>query len=492
MRTIIFFLIIILNLSCRAQGINNLWLMGYENISGLPLGGTDFDFTSGTINILHHPRLMNFLRTNAVISDSLGNLLFSSNGVFIANSADDTMLNGSGLNPGYYSVNNGADGLNVSQGTLILPTLSGTSKYYLFHSTFDDYGNTYCSLYLYFSIIDMSLDSGRGEVVQKNSVLLTDSLVPGILTACKHANGRDWWLITHQYNSNLFYKFLITPFGISGPFTQSIGSIRFSELTQSQFSMDGSKYASYEPPWNDLDILSFDRCSGIFYNPVHVDFVDSAYVGGVAFSPNSNLLYVPSTSYLYQFDLTSANIPTTQTTVATWDGYYSPQWPYATTFYLSQLAPDGKIYINCGNSTVDMHVINNPDSLGVACDVCQHCIPLPTFNGYTIPNYPNYFLGRDTGTICDSLTSSTTPLTSVNKFIISPNPTYNRLVITYASAPYIRRLSILDIKGILLKKINLPPWSTIQKIELSDFAQGIYIARLSDDNSSESLLFYKQ
>jgi hypothetical protein len=59
--------------------------------------------------------------------------------------------------------------------------------------------------------------------------------------------------------------------------------------------------------------------------------------------------------------------------VATWDGFEENGF-FATTFYLAQLAPDGKIYINSNNGVSYLHVINNPDSLGLACDVCQHCV----------------------------------------------------------------------------------------------------------------------
>jgi len=474
---VIFFSCLIIN--SFAQGIDNLWLMGYENISGLPLGGTDFNFSGGSINISYHPRLMNFLRTNGVISNSSGNLLFSSNGVFIANANNDTMLNGSELNPSYYSTHNAEDGLNLSQANIVIPFPSDTSKYYLFHVTSDDYGVTYSALNLYYTIVDMSLDSGKGAVTLKNSILLNDSLVPGMLTACKHANGRDWWLISHQYNSNMFYKFLISTYGITGPFTQNIGSIRFSEVTQSQFSKDGRRYVNYEPGWNDLDLFDFDRCSGNFSNLVHIDFQDSAYIGGVAFSPSSNILYVSSTSYVYQFDLTAANVPASQTTVAVWDGFYSPQFPFATTFYLSQLAPDGKIYINCGNSTLDMHVINYPDSLGMACGVCQHCIHLPAFKGFTIPNYPNYFLGSETGTICDSLTSILERKKSVLKLEMFPNPiTSENVTFTYSTLPKTGIILLFNLDGKEVAKYYLPQWSSMQHVKLPKVASGVYLARL--------------
>ncbi|MCX6292390.1 MAG: hypothetical protein NT126_11600, partial [Bacteroidetes bacterium] len=389
---------------CFSQGMNNLWVMGYSSWYGVPFGGTNMDFTGGNLNISYQNRIMYFQETNGIICDRNGNFLFSSNGNFIANSQNDTMVNGSGLNPTSFTAQTPNDslGLPLPQGNLIIPFPGDSMKYYLFHETFDDYGNTYCTLYLYYSVIDMVLDSGRGAVIQKNVILLSDSLVEGRLTACKHANGRDSWLICHQYNTNRYYKYLISPFGINGPYTQNIGVVR-GIWGQSVFSPDGNKFSYYEPSLGDLDIMNFDRCTGSFSNLIHIAINDSAGIGGVAFSPNSQVLYVSSMNYVYQFDVTSTNVASTKTTVAIYDGYYSPQPPLATVFYLSQLAPDGKIYINCGNSTIDMHVINYPDSLGLSCNLCQHCIHLPTFNAFTIPNHPNYFLGAETGSLCDTV-----------------------------------------------------------------------------------------
>src|SRR5204863_6408028 len=90
---------------------------------------------------------------------------------------------------------------------------------------------------------------------------------------------------------------------------------------------------------------------------------DGQLAGGVTFSPDSKKLYANSVMHIYQFDVTAANIASTQTLVATYDGYYSPNPPYACNFLFSQLAADGKIYLNSTNSVVDLHVINYPDSI---------------------------------------------------------------------------------------------------------------------------------
>ena len=207
------------------QGIDNLWLMGYDCCHPPYFHPMNLDFSTGSLVIDTVQRNMNFRETNGEICDKNGNLLFYSNGFYIANAMNDTMMNGSGINPCYFTTLY-SDGLTIPQANLIIPFPDDSMKYYLFHESSDDYVNTYSAFYLYYSIIDMSLDNGLGAVVQKNTILLNDTLVLGRLTACKHANGRDWWLFSHEFLTGNMYKFLITPQGIQGPFIQNLQTVR--------------------------------------------------------------------------------------------------------------------------------------------------------------------------------------------------------------------------------------------------------------------------
>ncbi|MBL0103914.1 MAG: hypothetical protein IPP51_09245 [Bacteroidetes bacterium] len=209
--------------SSAGQGINNLWLMGYDCCNP-PFSGMNLDFSSGSLVMTPIQRYMNFNCTNGEICDSHGNLLFYSNGIYIANSLDDTMQNGSGLNPGAFTTYRNEYGLSLPQANLIIPFPEDTSKYYLFHETCDDWHQTYSTFYLYYSVIDMSLNNGLGAVVQKNNVLLQDSLVEGRITACKHANGRDWWIFAPRFMNGMMYEYLVTPQGIQGPWLKKYGN----------------------------------------------------------------------------------------------------------------------------------------------------------------------------------------------------------------------------------------------------------------------------
>ncbi len=117
-----------------------------------------------------------------MISNSNNDILFYSNGVYIANALDDTMQNGSGLNPSAYTSSRNSYGLYLPQGNLVIPFPDDSMKYYLFHETLDITISA-TTLYLYYSIIDMTLNGGLGAVTQKNVVLINDSLNPGRLTA---------------------------------------------------------------------------------------------------------------------------------------------------------------------------------------------------------------------------------------------------------------------------------------------------------------------
>lgn len=62
--------------NAKPQGLNNLWLGGYEHISGPPWGGSDIEFSSGAAVISSAPdRVISLKHTAANISDAGGGLL---------------------------------------------------------------------------------------------------------------------------------------------------------------------------------------------------------------------------------------------------------------------------------------------------------------------------------------------------------------------------------------------------------------------------------
>ena len=57
--------------------------------------------------------------------------------------------------------------------------------------------------------IDMTLDGGMGAVISKNNIFSADVFGIG-MGACKHANGRDWWIIAWMIVPDIFTHFYLT------------------------------------------------------------------------------------------------------------------------------------------------------------------------------------------------------------------------------------------------------------------------------------------
>jgi hypothetical protein len=120
--------------------------------------------------------------SNASVSDEGGNLLFYSNGCDVKNANHEIMPNGEGLNPGSIYNDNCPDGGYTSDGLIILPSSNDSNKYYIFHQAYEVYNESpyVRTNRLYYSIVDMTLDNGMGDVTTKNQVVLKNTLYTGL------------------------------------------------------------------------------------------------------------------------------------------------------------------------------------------------------------------------------------------------------------------------------------------------------------------------
>ncbi len=490
-RKIFLITILLIPFNCFSQGISNNWLLGYgENFPYGPFGGTTIDFYSGYADTMRTHRLMNIFDVNASISDSAGNLLFYTNGLYIANANNDTMLNGSGLNPSAYANSSSPYGLRIPQGALILQKPGSPNLYYIFHETLYYLPQLYVyyePLEIYYTIVDMNLDGGLGGVIFKNVTMLADTLNSGGITACKHANGRDWWIIFHRYNATMYYKYLFKAAGsvIQGPFTQNIGSsINSNWIWQSCFSPDGKKFATITGR-DTLDVFSFDRCTGMLYLLESISIPDNPFARGLAFSPNSKYLYVSSTSFVYQFNTDTVNINASKIIVGLYDGYADPSIPFNSGFYLAQLANDGKIYLCTTGSCNWMHVINHPNDAGLSCGFAQHNFLLPTTNASSVPNFPNYFLGAESGSICDSLITNIKPHVEYNMRVY-PNPADNVVYLKMNSSCELTNISLFNIIGQEFNPGCTRIDDSLIRINTTSMSNGIYLLRVKTSDGIRS------
>ena len=123
----------------------------------------------------------------ASISDSAGNLLFYTDGMTVWDNTHHVMPNGTGL----------AGQQTSSQGALIVPKIGDSQRFYLFTI---DVPNT--TRGLSYSIINLALNNGKGDVETKNIFL--HQPVCEKMTAIRHCNGRDFWIVTHEWRSDAY------------------------------------------------------------------------------------------------------------------------------------------------------------------------------------------------------------------------------------------------------------------------------------------------
>ncbi len=452
------------------------WVLGYDTHSSTPEGeGILIKFTESAVTVDFLEKDMNMRTDNGTMSDAEGNLLFYTNGCYIANAEHQVMMNGEGINPGNIHQSYCARGYPMIQGVVILPALENPGLYHMIHHRANN-GNPYFSDILYRTLIDMSLDNGLGGVVDKNVPVLEDSLWSGYLTAVKHANNTDWWIINARGFSDSYYKILLTPEGFEVVDLQAIGipSEIGSAGCQATFSPDGTKYVWYDQR-RQVQVFDFDRSTGQFSNPQQLFIADTIWFGGVAVSPDSRFLYVSNAIYLYQFDLQAADVQASKVVIDTFDGFSSP---FPANFFLMQLGPDCRIYMSTGNGADRLHVIHHPNRKGKACGFKQHAVLLPQSNASTIPNNPNYRLGTPYP-VCDStiqlVTGSVAVLPPAGEVAVYPNPATGSVSVEL-SLPLAGggEWWLHTAAGQAVRQVWLPPGETLQAVPLSGLAPGLY------------------
>ena len=364
-------------------------------------------------NFVMQPSLFQ-MGTSLSMSDANGNYIFSSNGCRIFNRLHQLMENGGGLNPGWVQTE-WCDGNAYTQmnAILSLPMPGNDSVYYVFHLDFQlfefapDYWNDAANN-LYYSIVDMRLGNGLGAVTQKNIPIITDTLTHGALTAVRHANGRDWWILYPEERSNCYYKILLDPQGIHVVGKQCIGVVWEQALTGGcLFTAKGDKYIRSDSD-RGLNIFDFDRCTGMLSNDIHISLApDTFLITGLSISHNDRFVYVTYLLKVYQFDLWASDIAASKTLVGVYDGYWDLN---QADIHNPRLAPDGKIYMTTTGDVKSLHVIHAPNKKGVKCRFENHGISLLKYTSLAMPIFPNYRVGPVDNSSCDTLGLDNHPL----------------------------------------------------------------------------------
>jgi len=369
-------------IAASAQQYDATWVMGYPNAV--------YKFDSSSIYMVDTFPLNNslfYFISSGCMSDKNGNLIYISNGLQINDRNDNLMEGGDQLALAAFDTSDG--GYDFAQNPLSLPMPGNDSLYYIFYESYWD-TTFYEDSRLYYGIINMNENNGLGKIISLNNLLIDTLISDGGLSACKHANGTDWWLIKPKCHSNKYFEFLVKANGIiEGPFIQTIGLVSATPDYNAElvFSPAGDKMF-YTNGMQKGGLFDFDRCTGTLSNPRYIWGVQNGAISGgygAAFSPSGRFLYVTVDSFkIYQLDTYSPHIENTRILLFSAD-LDSNQFA---TYY--QLAPNGKIYIEGYGSPTPLSVINYPDSFGFACGLDTFVYDTLPDITLGMPNFPYY------------------------------------------------------------------------------------------------------
>ncbi|MFN8358165.1 MAG: gliding motility-associated C-terminal domain-containing protein [Spirosomataceae bacterium] len=220
---------------------------------------------------------------------------------------------------------------------------------------------------LSYSVVDMRLNKGKGEIVERNIPIATQTTER--ITSAKNPRDSTYWVVSHDFKNNIFRVSHLTKQGLSPAKTYPLGLPHDANTAgegQMKISPDGKKIAVVVPgpPKNYVEIFNFNDSTGAITGPaLRLDLgpaPPSAY--GLEFSPDGSKVYVSmkgdtakkASSLLLQYDLSlqdSLFVARSRTVIDS----------SATEIFGSlQYAPDNKIYLaKQGSKTLG--VINQPN-----------------------------------------------------------------------------------------------------------------------------------
>lgn len=500
-----------------SQGETSNWYFG--NGAGITFNN------DGSVNAVTDGQLDTF-EGCATISDSFGGLLFYTDGIVVYNQDHVVMENGNGLfgDP------------SSTQSALIVPKPGNPDVFYIFTVDTSVFEND-PDRGLNYSVVDISLNEGKGSVVQKNIQLLADCSEK-IAAIVKDCSDQSIWILTLASvggalpTFNTFHAYEVNTTGVVLPSVKTTFDNLAIEDPRGYLKLtpDGTKLVSANASFG-LYIYDFDAATGIASNQQKITISaneKSAY--GVEFSPSSQYLYTHTsndiqaasghTSSLLQYDLLAPDISASEEVLDNRSIYRGAL----------QLGENGKIYRTIANNyfegTAFLGVIQNPDQKGIAANYEHNAVSLNGKNATQgLPPFIQSFFNKE-GLLKnnDGTTSSSLTLCNGENFTLEveniPGASYlwekddmpitnsgNILEITSAqssdSGKYRLTITLSDpsecpiIGEALIEVVPLPEANDFElqqcDVDISDSTDGITLIDLEQASNNEDykLTFYE-
>ncbi len=441
----IFFGHMLLACTLHAQRYDAVWPFGFHEFPG-NAGWGNAALHFGSNGPITEPLdwLLNFDATSAAIGDADGNLLLATNGCVVVNGQGDTIADASGtgaINQGeVHDLLCAKVGYPVPFGAFILPDPGNQQQYYIFHllAQYDPETKwTYPAFY--YTLIDLAALSGQGLIIRRDWSLSPTGQAFDNISAVRHGNGRDWWIVAARSNSNMYQKWMLHPDGITNAGSQAIGpAINCPRNGSCVFSPDGRKFARTQNC--RTVVFDFDRCTGLLSNPVVMNRPEYVFGGGgVAFSPLGRHVFVTEQLAVMAADL-QASTPVLDTVVPS-------DSTIGVSLGLLQAGPDGHLYANSTHRSLYMasfHQTDNLDSL----DYRPKAVYLGQYSSRTLPYFPNYRLYDLPDSPCDTLgISPATEAWAGAPPQVRPNPAHDVLHLDFPQPAEVTYIALHNIMG---------------------------------------------
>jgi hypothetical protein len=453
MKTLLFALFCAIPFVVSSQNQGNIWYFGdhagldfnFNPPVALLDGQTDFHYCCG------------WNEGSSTISDSTGTLLFYTNGLTIWNALHQPMQNGTNLF-GHSS---------STESSIIVPKPGSDDLYYVF--TADAFENVFFHGFRY-SLVDMCLSNGLGAVLaDEKNVLLLNSTCEKI-SAVKHSNDVDYWIITHKRNSDAFHAFLLTNQGITQEVISNTGSEDPQGWGGQMVVSPNRQMIAYNIPtaqsFGRSLLLDFDPATGIVSNEKILAVGGREW--GASFSPDNSKLYQSTAGigHFFQYDLNAGDLQE----IIDSKTYIIQNGPDSWRHH--QLGPDGNIYIS---RTMKQYLsrIENPNELYPGCSYVDEAVYLGgALTSFGLPNFITNYDYPDTRVRCLS-TGFSTNEKLISKFTISPNPFTESTVFQFDETLNNATLRIFDSMGLEVKNQgNLS--GNIINLNRSNLKSGVY------------------
>jgi gliding motility-associated-like protein len=365
--------------------------------------------------------------------DEQGNLLFYSNGEKIYDKQHGIMPHGDSLKGNIWG--------STSQGVQIIPHPAFNSRFIVFSldpaESYDQYPHTHGSLY--YTVVDMNLNGGLGDIVTGQKNILIDSLFSEHMMVA--GNDCKMWLITHMAFGTGFRCYEITEQGISTtPVVSQSGF--YSKYIRGEIVFDpaGSRIFLSSPDSTYIngifEMHDFDMMTGIVSNPQLLPFSGIYY--RLCVSPEASKLYATgsfnSDAVLDQYDITLNGAQAiVNSKIEIHNNGYDGMADMA-------VGPDSMIYGAYNSYSATLFRIEAPEMSGTACNFSPNAVSVAantqSYNGLPSPSVrrftgsiQNSYFEHDTA-FCGPAVTLSAPDTSYDNFIWSTGTTGVSLIIT--------------------------------------------------------------